>query len=103
MSNHELQRMEPTEPTIIDHQALLSRLHTYVAGCDGKKEAAAALGIGASYLSDILRGNRPITARISKRFGYVPEIFFGSVYFKGCFSSAFTFKIHIRTRFFGYF
>lgn len=60
----------------ITEKTMLCIIKNFVAERGSQKQAAAAMGISESYLSDVLRGDRCISKDVANKFGYEKVIHF---------------------------
>ena len=51
-----------------------SQLEAYVAECVTQAEAARALGISDAYMSDLILGQRKISAAIAAKLGFIKKV-----------------------------
>lgn len=53
---------------VLTSASVVQRIRRYVSGFDSQAQAAAALGVSAQYLNDVLTGHRPPGPKILKSF-----------------------------------
>ncbi len=63
-------------PTQYSQKEMLQLLKGFVSQCRTQNEAAEQLGITGPYMSELVRGTRPITEAIAEKLGYIrKEVF----------------------------
>lgn len=57
---------------VLTQREMYQKLDEYIQMCGSQKNAAGDIGVSCAYISDVMRGNRNIGAKVARYFGFEP-------------------------------
>lgn len=60
----------------LNHDEMVSRVKAEIAKAGSQRKAARKLGVTASFLCHVIRGNLPVSDRLANQLGYYREYTF---------------------------